>query len=43
MARDLTTGEVTWRAPVPLEGRLVTLADGTVVLIGSDEIAALRP
>ncbi|GAA2719161.1 outer membrane protein assembly factor BamB family protein [Cellulomonas aerilata] len=44
VAREVASGTVAWTRPAP-EGTdgLTQLPDGTVVLVGSDELVALRP
>lgn len=44
VARDVVTGVTLWSAPVPVDGAsLALLPDGTVVLLGTQEVVALQP
>ncbi|WNB85830.1 PQQ-binding-like beta-propeller repeat protein [Cellulomonas sp. ATA003] len=44
VARDVRTGERVWATEPPLsDGALVPLPDGTVLMVGAGDLAALRP
>ncbi|WP_298459254.1 PQQ-binding-like beta-propeller repeat protein [uncultured Cellulomonas sp.] len=42
VARDLATGAVRWTAPAPFTGDVMSLPDGTVLLMSGTAVAALR-